>query len=185
MRRGTSGQDSGVNLRPQPETPPAVPAIETDPAKALLLGELPDVDLESFRRLVELHLAHLTRLVYNLAVLPKRLGRRQVACFLVLLLPLSVQAAPNIPPLNPGIAPASLRPPARSRGVSIEIADLETGQIIFQKNPEHPETIASVTKMFSTAAALHFLGPDYKFKTTFWRRGEIKEGQLMGSLLVV
>ena len=39
--------------------------------------------------------------------------------------------------------------------------------------------------MFSTAAALHFLGPDYKFKTTFWRRGDIKEGQLLGSLLVV
>src|SRR5262249_54077512 len=35
------------------------------------------------------------------------------------------------------------------------------------------------------AAALHFLGPDYKFKTTFWRRGEIREGQLLGSVLVV
>src|SRR5262245_22719578 len=119
MCLGPSGQDSAVDLCPQPETPPAVPAIEADTAKALLLGQLPDVDLESFRRLVELHLAHLTRLVYNFSVLPKRLGRRQVACFLVLLLPLSVQGAPNVPPLHAVLDHASLRPPARSRGVSI------------------------------------------------------------------
>ena len=69
--------------------------------------------------------------------------------------------------------------------MSISIADLTTGQPVFERNPKPPQTIASVTKMFSTAAALHFLGPDYKFKTTFWRRGEIQDGVLVGSLLVV
>lgn len=48
-----------------------------------------------------------------------------------------------------------------------------------------PESIASVTKLISTATALHYLGPDYKFRTSFWRRGEIQEGSLIGSLLVV
>src|SRR5262249_54084849 len=99
--------------------------------------------------------------------------------------PLSVQAAPIAPPLHAVLDHAALRPPARWRGVSIEIADLETGQVIFEKNPERPETIASITKMFSTAAALHFLGPDYKFKTTLWRRGDVQDGLLVGSLLVV
>ncbi len=43
-----------------------------------------------------------------------------------------------------------------------------------------------MTKLFSTAAALHFLGPDYKFKTSFWRRGDVQpDGMLVGSLLVV
>ncbi|HEY6929213.1 MAG TPA: D-alanyl-D-alanine carboxypeptidase/D-alanyl-D-alanine-endopeptidase [Thermoanaerobaculia bacterium] len=101
------------------------------------------------------------------------------------MLPVFVQAAPNVPSLHATLDRAALRPPARSRGVSIQIAELETGQVIFERNPDKPETIASVTKMFSTAAALHFLGPDYKFKTTFWRRGDIKEGQLLGSVLVV
>ncbi len=75
--------------------------------------------------------------------------------------------------------------PSGPKNLSIEIADLETGEPVFQRNPDSPETIASVTKLFSTAAALHYLGPDYKFKTTFWRRGEIKDGILEGSLLVV
>ena len=73
----------------------------------------------------------------------------------------------------------------RQSGLSIQIAELDTGNVIFEKNSQQAETIASVTKMFSTAAALHFLGPEYKFKTTLWRQGDVREGQLFGSLLVV
>ncbi len=69
--------------------------------------------------------------------------------------------------------------------MSIAVTDLATGETIFEKNPGTPETIASVTKMISTAAALHYLGPSYKFRTTFWRRGDIRDGNLLGSLLVV
>ena len=76
-------------------------------------------------------------------------------------------------------------PPAKPEGLSVSIADLDAGQVIFERSAQTPETIASITKLFTTAAALHFLGPDYKFKTTFWRRGEVKEGMLLGSLLVV
>ncbi len=77
------------------------------------------------------------------------------------------------------------KPPAKPSGVSIAVADVDANQVIFEKNPNAPQTIASVTKMFTTAEAIHFLGPDYKFRTTFWRRGEIQNGILMGSLLVV
>ncbi len=42
-----------------------------------------------------------------------------------------------------------------------------------------------MTKLISSAAAIHYLGPDYKFKTTFWRRGDIRDGVLLGSILVV
>ncbi len=72
-----------------------------------------------------------------------------------------------------------------ANGVSISVADLTTGAPIFERNPDNPETIASITKLFTTAAAIHYLGPDYKFKTSFWRRGEIRDGTLVGSLLVV
>jgi D-alanyl-D-alanine carboxypeptidase/D-alanyl-D-alanine-endopeptidase (penicillin-binding protein 4) len=80
---------------------------------------------------------------------------------------------------------AGVRPPARSAGVSIAIRELETGQPVYERNPDAPETIASVAKLISSAAALHYLGPDYKFRTTLWRRGDIRDGNLQGSLLVV
>ena len=103
--------------------------------------------------------------------------------FLASLLPASLWANPLV--LRASLEHLSRRAPAPSAGVSIEIADLETGEPVFQRNPQSPETIASLTKLFSTAAALHYLGPDYKFRTTFWRRGDIQQGTLLGSLLVV
>jgi len=96
--------------------------------------------------------------------------------------------APKEPPprsLAEALERASRRPPARPNGLSVEIADVATGERVLSLNPDSPETIASLTKLFSTAAALHFLGPEYKFKTTFWRRGEIKDGALTGALLVI
>jgi D-alanyl-D-alanine carboxypeptidase/D-alanyl-D-alanine-endopeptidase (penicillin-binding protein 4) len=96
--------------------------------------------------------------------------------------------APKEPPprsLAEALERAARRSPARPDGLSVEIAEVTTGDRVFSRNPDAPETIASVTKLFSTAAALHFLGPEYKFKTTFWRRGEIKDGALTGALLVV
>jgi len=95
----------------------------------------------------------------------------------------AVSAAPQT--LSGALESAARGAPAGSHGVSVVIADLSNGSIVYQKNPEQPETIASVSKMFSSAAALHYLGPDYKFRTTLWRRGEIHDGTLMGSLLVV
>jgi serine-type D-Ala-D-Ala carboxypeptidase/endopeptidase (penicillin-binding protein 4) len=77
------------------------------------------------------------------------------------------------------------RAPTRSVGVSVSMAELESGETVYARNPDQPETIASVTKMLSSAAAIHFLGPNYKFKTTFWRRGDVHDGNLQGSLLVV
>jgi len=45
--------------------------------------------------------------------------------------------------------------------------------------------LLSITKLLTTAAAIHYLGPDFKFHTTFWRRGPVERGNLVGSLLVV
>ena len=87
--------------------------------------------------------------------------------------------------LRAALDEVSRRIPGQPGGVSIQIADEETGEVVFSRNPDTPETIASVTKLISTATALHYLGPDYRFRTTFWRRGEIRQGSLIGSLLVV
>ncbi|MGE5414090.1 MAG: D-alanyl-D-alanine carboxypeptidase/D-alanyl-D-alanine-endopeptidase [Syntrophomonadaceae bacterium] len=111
----------------------------------------------------------------------------------VFLCALSVSSLPA-EPRHRAAAPATLaqaldqiarRAPTRSAGVSVAIAELDGGESVYERNPDQPETIASVTKMLSSAAAIHFLGPDYKFKTTFWRRGDVHDGILQGSLLVV
>ncbi|MFY9550038.1 MAG: D-alanyl-D-alanine carboxypeptidase/D-alanyl-D-alanine-endopeptidase [Thermoanaerobaculia bacterium] len=93
--------------------------------------------------------------------------------------------APAPVTLSDTLARAAAGGPARGGGVSISVVELDTGSTVFERNPSSPETIASITKLFSSAAALHYLGPDYRFRTTFWRRGEVHDGVLMGSLLVV
>jgi D-alanyl-D-alanine carboxypeptidase/D-alanyl-D-alanine-endopeptidase (penicillin-binding protein 4) len=92
---------------------------------------------------------------------------------------------PRLDPLTASLQNAATRPPARLPGLSIEVVELDTGKVVFEKNSDKPQTLASVSKMLSTAAAIHYLGPDYKFKTTFWRKGEVKDTVLTGSLLVV
>ena len=87
--------------------------------------------------------------------------------------------------LSAALVYAARRIPGPPNGVSIQIADQQTGEVIFDRSPEVPQTLASITKLITTAAAIHYLGPDYKFHTTFWRSGPIENGTLAGSLLVV
>ena len=110
--------------------------------------------------------------------------RRVGAVLLVSLLASPLPAA-DFSLLRQALDRVALRIPGMPDGVSIQIADDETGEVVFERAPESPKTIASITKLLTTASALHYLGADYKFRTTFWRRGEIQDGNLVGSLLVV
>jgi len=81
---------------------------------------------------------------------------------------------------------AARKPPAPLSGVSIAIAE-EAGDrpLLFGLNAGQALTIASVSKTFSTAAALSGLGKGYQFKTTLYRSGGTAGGLLSGPLLVV
>lgn len=64
--------------------------------------------------------------------------------------------------------------------------DLETGNPIFQLNPDKYFTPASNTKLFSTVAALATVGPDFRFKTTVETSGVLDSaGKLQGDLILV
>ncbi len=102
----------------------------------------------------------------------------------VLLLAAPVHAD-DVASLRAALEAASVRPPGQADGVSLAIAELDSGELLFETNSETPQTIASITKMLTTAAALHYLGPQYKFRTTLWRQGEPREGSLAGALLVL
>lgn len=68
--------------------------------------------------------------------------------------------------------------------VSIDIFDLTTNKTIYTKNEKlllHP---ASLQKILTTAAALYFL-KEYKFKTSVYHDGEIKDSVCNGNIFVV
>jgi len=67
---------------------------------------------------------------------------------------------------------------------AIAIADAESLQPIFRLSDQKLVVPASVTKLFSTAAALRALGPDFRFITSVYRTGEISNGELHGNLVL-
>src|SRR5437879_292705 len=67
----------------------------------------------------------------------------------------------------------------------ILFVDAEAGKPIYEHNPDKLFTPASTTKLYSCAAALIALGPDYKFATPVYRRGDVKDGRLRGDLILV
>ncbi len=54
--------------------------------------------------------------------------------------------------------------PTRAR-VGIAVLDVDSGRLLYGKNDVAPLNIASNVKLFTTAAALALLGPEYRFKT--------------------
>jgi len=68
----------------------------------------------------------------------------------------------------------------------ILIVDLDTGATLYELNPDKLFVPASTTKLFTVAAALDVLGPDYRFRTPVVARGEIgADGVLKGDLILV
>src|SRR3954462_12916501 len=74
-----------------------------------------------------------------------------------------------------------------SRGFwGIEIVSLNTGQILYSQNADKLFIPASNTKLFTTAAALALIGPDYKFHTAVETSGTLdRYGRLTGDLTLV
>ncbi|MGH9787497.1 MAG: D-alanyl-D-alanine carboxypeptidase/D-alanyl-D-alanine endopeptidase [Candidatus Acidiferrales bacterium] len=77
--------------------------------------------------------------------------------------------------------------PEAARGFwGIEVYAPQRGRSLYSLNADRYFTPASVTKLFTTAAALDLLGPDYRFRTVVGTRGRIdREGYLHGSLFFV
>ncbi|MFO0620495.1 MAG: D-alanyl-D-alanine carboxypeptidase/D-alanyl-D-alanine-endopeptidase [Polyangia bacterium] len=57
--------------------------------------------------------------------------------------------------------------PGRNR-IGIAVLDLDSGQLIYGRNADLQLNIASNVKLFTTAAALTLLGPEYRFKTVLY-----------------
>ena len=63
---------------------------------------------------------------------------------------------------------------------------ITTGTTLYSQNGDKLFTPASNTKLFTTAAALSLIGPDYKFRTTVETTGTLdRYGRLNGDLVLV
>jgi D-alanyl-D-alanine carboxypeptidase/D-alanyl-D-alanine-endopeptidase (penicillin-binding protein 4) len=80
-----------------------------------------------------------------------------------------------------------LNSPDLARGFwGIEVTSVSSGQTLYAQDADKLFTPASNTKLFTTAAALALIGPDYKFRTTIETTGTLdRYGRLNGDLVLV
>jgi D-alanyl-D-alanine carboxypeptidase/D-alanyl-D-alanine-endopeptidase (penicillin-binding protein 4) len=80
-----------------------------------------------------------------------------------------------------------LRSPGYENGHwGLIVTDARNGQTLYEQNSDQLFAPASVTKLFSVAAALVEFGPDYRFETPVVRHGEVDaDGTLHGDLVLV
>ncbi|RKU24946.1 D-alanyl-D-alanine carboxypeptidase/D-alanyl-D-alanine-endopeptidase [Candidatus Poribacteria bacterium] len=65
--------------------------------------------------------------------------------------------------------------------IGIKIVAVETGEVIYEKNPFKLHHPASTTKLFTAATALAKLGSDYRFETTVYVDAEV-DTQVAGNI---
>jgi len=69
--------------------------------------------------------------------------------------------------------------------ISIDIVNLKTNQTVASHNPNKSLPSASTAKLFSSAAALEILGPNFKPKTRIYKDGYIDStGKLVGNIWI-
>jgi D-alanyl-D-alanine carboxypeptidase/D-alanyl-D-alanine-endopeptidase (penicillin-binding protein 4) len=88
--------------------------------------------------------------------------------------------------LEDRIAQVVKTPPYQDGHWGLLIVDASSGQTLYERNADQMFCPASVTKLYSTAAALVELGADHRFQTPVLRRGDVDPaGTLQGDLILV
>ncbi|HSK28612.1 MAG TPA: D-alanyl-D-alanine carboxypeptidase, partial [Candidatus Limnocylindria bacterium] len=102
---------------------------------------------------------------------------RLISVFLVLLLavaPLSAQTAAvspapkTVPELQTRIAQILAKPELAPAMVGVKVVSLDNGRVIFEENAAKLLRPASNMKIYTVAAALDRLSPDYRFLTSVY-----------------
>lgn len=84
------------------------------------------------------------------------------------------------------IAQIMAKPAYRNASWSMRVVDLDSGEVIYDLNPNAQLLIGSVRKLFSIGSALNQLGAQYRFDTPVYRQGTLAaNGTLTGNLILV
>jgi D-alanyl-D-alanine carboxypeptidase/D-alanyl-D-alanine-endopeptidase (penicillin-binding protein 4) len=68
--------------------------------------------------------------------------------------------------------------------VGVDVVDVDSGKILYARNDAGLFNPASNVKLFTTAAALALLGPEYRWKTVVYADAPISGGELKGRLYI-
>src|SRR5271169_817773 len=111
---------------------------------------------------------------------------RRALPVLLLLFAIAPSAMAKHDPLASQIETILAQPDLQSGFWGIEVVSLKDGRTLFALNSDKLFTPASNTKLFTTAAALALIGPDYTFHTTVETNGTLDtHGRLTGDLALV
>jgi D-alanyl-D-alanine carboxypeptidase/D-alanyl-D-alanine-endopeptidase (penicillin-binding protein 4) len=66
--------------------------------------------------------------------------------------------------------------------VGVAVAEADTGKALYGRNENQPFNPASNVKLFTTAAALAMLGPEYRWKTVIFGDSSVQGGEVKGRL---
>jgi len=72
-----------------------------------------------------------------------------------------------------------------SRQFGVHVVDLSSGESVYSLEADRLHIIASNTKLFTTAAALEYLGPGHFFETRLMQRGDLADRVLSGDIAVI
>lgn len=67
----------------------------------------------------------------------------------------------------------------------VKVVDLDTSEVLYEKNARTGVMPASNMKLVTTAAALTALGPGYRYETKIYTNGPVEDGVLKGDLVIV
>lgn len=98
---------------------------------------------------------------------------------LLLLLPLTVRAASDLPVQVQSALNYRDVPDA---ALSVYVEEVDSGDVVLSWNDAEPRNPASVEKMVTTLVALDLLGPAYRWKTEVTFLGDIIDGVLEGDI---
>jgi D-alanyl-D-alanine carboxypeptidase/D-alanyl-D-alanine-endopeptidase (penicillin-binding protein 4) len=101
---------------------------------------------------------------------------------LLLLIPAPIHAADDS--LADKIKAIIDRPDYKGARWGILVVDAASGKTVYEHNADQLFAPASVTKLYSCAAALAELGRDHRFETPVYRRGKLEKGRLQGDLVL-
>lgn len=89
-------------------------------------------------------------------------------------------------PIPDAILEVMQRPRYADAAWCLRVIDFETGEVIYDLNPNLLAFTGSVRKTYSVGLALNELGADHRFKTPVYRQGDVDgSGVLTGDLILV
>ncbi|WP_246258839.1 D-alanyl-D-alanine carboxypeptidase/D-alanyl-D-alanine endopeptidase [Kroppenstedtia pulmonis] len=87
-------------------------------------------------------------------------------------------------PLSPVLDPLLDLPGYEGVMDGVVVQSVDTGKILYAKNPHTRMTPASNTKLFTAATALNTLGPQYRYKTSIYLTGPLQKGVVRGDIVI-